>query len=99
MTKIIGKITSATPVSVKIVENVSPTLIGTHNVDAAAHANRPINTSTLTNLTGVVAGDGTNIRAATEADGDALPVTGGTLGAQLSAIVDTLTTADTAWPL
>ena len=44
-----------------------------------------VEASTNTNITGVVAGDGTNIRAATAADGDALPVTGGTLGAQLSA--------------
>ena len=44
-----------------------------------------VDTSTLTGITGVVAGDGTNIIAATATEGDALPVTGGTLGAQLSA--------------
>lgn len=50
-----------------------------------------VEASTNTNITGVIAGDGTNIRAATAADGDALPVTGGTLGAQLSAIDEDLT--------
>ena len=39
-----------------------------------------VSTETATDLTGLIAGDGTNIRAATAADGDALPVTGGTLG-------------------
>ena len=56
-----------------------------------------VEASTNTNITGVVAGDGTNIRAATAVDGDALPVTGGTLGAQLSAITSTLTEADAVW--
>lgn len=58
-----------------------------------------INVGSLTDVTGVVAGDGTNIRAATAADGDALPVTGGTLSSQLTQMTNIIKNNTALLPL